>query len=99
MYLLNEMIKCRVGIVFCGRQSSGGHNVVWGLYNAIKVHNPDSILLGFLGKFFVLSQQTFHVNILLVCTMDFLNHYFFYLSLFYEVSYQISQTLRPLKEW
>lgn len=47
--IITEHPPMRVGIVFCGRQSSGGHNVVWGLYNAIKVHNPDSILLGFLG--------------------------------------------------
>lgn len=39
----------RVGVVFCGRQSPGGHNVIWGLHNALKVHNPKSTLLGFLG--------------------------------------------------
>lgn len=44
------MAYCRVGVVFCGRQSPGGHNVVWGLYSAIKIHNPDNILLGFVGK-------------------------------------------------
>ncbi|KAJ0085955.1 hypothetical protein Patl1_09322 [Pistacia atlantica] len=32
-----------------GRQSPGGHNVIWGLYDAIKLHNPKSTLLGFLG--------------------------------------------------
>jgi hypothetical protein len=42
---------CRVGIVFCGRQSPGGHNVVWGLYDAIKAHNPNSKLIGFLGEY------------------------------------------------
>ncbi|KAI3797091.1 hypothetical protein L1987_39782 [Smallanthus sonchifolius] len=39
----------RVGLVFCGRQSPGGHNVVWGLHEALKIHNPISTLLGFLG--------------------------------------------------
>ncbi|XP_078443373.1 pyrophosphate--fructose 6-phosphate 1-phosphotransferase subunit alpha-like [Wolffia australiana] len=39
----------RVGVVFCGRQSPGGHNVVWGLYEAIKAHNSKSVLLGFVG--------------------------------------------------
>ncbi|PKU63381.1 Pyrophosphate--fructose 6-phosphate 1-phosphotransferase subunit alpha [Dendrobium catenatum] len=39
----------RVGVVFCGRQSPGGHNVIWGLLSAVKSHNPGSILLGFLG--------------------------------------------------
>ncbi|KAF2324830.1 hypothetical protein GH714_017352 [Hevea brasiliensis] len=44
---LGQLLK--VGIVFCGRQSPGGHNVVWGLLNALKIHNPNSTLLGFLG--------------------------------------------------
>ncbi|XP_073283103.1 pyrophosphate--fructose 6-phosphate 1-phosphotransferase subunit alpha [Primulina huaijiensis] len=39
----------RVGLVFCGRQSPGGHNIIWGLLDALKVHNPKSTLLGFLG--------------------------------------------------
>ena len=43
----------RVGVVFCGRQSPGGHNVIWGLHDALKVHNPNSILFGFLGKLFL----------------------------------------------
>lgn len=37
-------------MVFCGRQSPGGHNVIWGLLEALKVHNPKSVLLGFLGE-------------------------------------------------
>ncbi|KAI3909333.1 hypothetical protein MKX01_031776 [Papaver californicum] len=36
-----------VGIVFCGRQSPGGHNVICGLRDAIKSHNPKSTLIGF----------------------------------------------------
>lgn len=47
--IITEHPPMRVGVVFCGRQSPGGHNVVWGLYSAIKIHNPNSILLGFLG--------------------------------------------------
>ncbi|KAD4981728.1 hypothetical protein E3N88_18399 [Mikania micrantha] len=42
-----------VGLVFCGRQSPGGHNVVWGLHEALKIHNPKSVLLGFLGKYMI----------------------------------------------
>ena len=37
--------------MFCGRQAPGGHNVIWGLYEALKVHNANSTLLGFLGMF------------------------------------------------
>lgn len=49
----------RVGIVFCGRQSPGGHNVIWGLHNALKIHNPNSTLLGFLGKLHFLLEVPF----------------------------------------
>uniref|UniRef100_A0A0D9X777 Phosphofructokinase domain-containing protein n=1 Tax=Leersia perrieri TaxID=77586 RepID=A0A0D9X777_9ORYZ len=37
----------RVDVVFCGRQSPGGHNVIWGLHEA--AHNPNSKLIDFLG--------------------------------------------------
>ncbi|CAD5167432.1 unnamed protein product [Musa acuminata subsp. malaccensis] len=47
--IIEEHPAIRVGIVFCGRQSPGGHNVIWGLYNAIKSHNPESTLFGFVG--------------------------------------------------
>ncbi|KAJ8459111.1 hypothetical protein OPV22_032037 [Ensete ventricosum] len=47
--IIEEHPAIRVGIVFCGRQSPGGHNVIWGLYNAIKSHNPKSTLFGFVG--------------------------------------------------
>ncbi|KDP36731.1 hypothetical protein JCGZ_08022 [Jatropha curcas] len=48
-HIITEHPAMRVGIVFCGRQSPGGHNVIWGLLNALKIHNPNSTLLGFLG--------------------------------------------------
>lgn len=44
-----KQTKYRVGVVFAGRQSPGGHNVIWGLHDALKKHNPGSVLLGFLG--------------------------------------------------
>ncbi|KAK7310360.1 hypothetical protein RJT34_07824 [Clitoria ternatea] len=47
--IITEHPPIRVGVVFCGRQSPGGHNVIWGLHNALKIHNPNSVLLGFLG--------------------------------------------------
>ncbi|KAK1261435.1 Pyrophosphate--fructose 6-phosphate 1-phosphotransferase subunit alpha [Acorus gramineus] len=39
----------RIGVVFCGRQSPGGHNVICGIYDAIKYHNPKSTIIGFCG--------------------------------------------------
>ncbi|CAL9240888.1 unnamed protein product [Arabidopsis halleri] len=47
--IITEHPAKRVGIVFSGRQAPGGHNVVWGLYEALKVHNAKNTLLGFLG--------------------------------------------------
>ena len=39
----------RVGIVFCGRQCPGGHNVVAGVLDALAVIAPGSTLVGFVG--------------------------------------------------
>ena len=39
----------RVGVVFCGRQCPGGHNVVAGLFDALQQLAPGSALLGFVG--------------------------------------------------
>jgi pyrophosphate--fructose-6-phosphate 1-phosphotransferase len=39
----------RVGVVFSGGQAAGGHNVITGLFDALKRLNPDSRLFGFLG--------------------------------------------------
>lgn len=39
----------RIGVVFSGGQAPGGHNVIWGLFDAIKKLNQDSELFGFLG--------------------------------------------------
>jgi diphosphate-dependent phosphofructokinase len=36
--------------VFSGRQSPGGHNVVWGLLDALKAYNSQSLLYGFIGN-------------------------------------------------
>ncbi|GLU00129.1 hypothetical protein SLE2022_175210 [Rubroshorea leprosula] len=47
--IITEHPTIRVGLVFCGRQSPAGHNVIWGLHDALKIHNSKSTLLGFLG--------------------------------------------------
>jgi len=38
-----------VGVILSGGQAPGGHNVIAGLYDALKHSNPDSKLYGFLG--------------------------------------------------
>ncbi|KAL0432817.1 UNVERIFIED_CONTAM: Pyrophosphate--fructose 6-phosphate 1-phosphotransferase subunit alpha [Sesamum latifolium] len=48
--IITEHPAVRVGVVFCGRQSPGGHNVVWGLLEALKVHNPKVFCLDFWFK-------------------------------------------------
>lgn len=39
----------RVGVLFCGRQCPGGHNVITGLYDFLKQANEKSELIGFIG--------------------------------------------------
>ncbi|XP_006648988.1 pyrophosphate--fructose 6-phosphate 1-phosphotransferase subunit alpha-like [Oryza brachyantha] len=61
--VIAEHPTVRVGVVFCGRQSPGGHNVIWGLYEAIKAHNPNSMLIGFLGgSDGLLAQKAFEIT-------------------------------------
>ncbi len=38
-----------IGVVLSGGQAPGGHNVIGGLFDAVKKLNPNSILHGFLG--------------------------------------------------
>lgn len=38
-----------VGVVFCGRQSSGGHNVITGVFDYLKQLNPNNKIYGFIG--------------------------------------------------
>ena len=36
-----------VGVILSGGQAPGGHNVVTGLYDALKATNPENVLYGF----------------------------------------------------
>lgn len=38
-----------VGVILSGGQAPGGHNVICGLYDALKATNKDNVLLGFLN--------------------------------------------------
>ncbi len=38
-----------VGVILSGGQAPGGHNVISGLYDALKANNPENELIGFLG--------------------------------------------------
>ncbi len=44
-----EHKKLVVGVILSGGQAPGGHNVICGLYDALKATNPDNVLMGFKG--------------------------------------------------
>eukprot|EP01068_Selenidium_serpulae_P018532 Selendium_serpulae@DN6465_c1_g1_i1.p1 len=39
----------RIGVVLSGGQAAGGHNVISGIYDYVKLCNPNSQLIGFVG--------------------------------------------------
>ena len=41
--------KMNVGVILSGGQAPGGHNVICGLYDALKKANPENQLYGFMG--------------------------------------------------
>lgn len=43
-----ERKPLKVGVVLSGGQAPGGHNVIAGLFDALKTHHKDSTLIGFL---------------------------------------------------
>ena len=59
-----------VGVILSGGQAPGGHNVVAGLFDALKATNKDNILLGFKGGPSGLTDDKY-VEI----TVDFLDKY------------------------
>ena len=45
----SEAKKLVVGVILSGGQAPGGHNVICGLYDALKATNPENVLIGFKG--------------------------------------------------
>jgi len=45
----SEAKKLTVGVILSGGQAPGGHNVVCGLYDALKALSPENVLIGFKG--------------------------------------------------
>ena len=45
----SEAKKQVVGVILSGGQAPGGHNVICGLYDALKAMNPENVLIGFKG--------------------------------------------------
>lgn len=43
----SEAKKQVVGVILSGGQAPGGHNVICGLYDALKATNPENVLYGF----------------------------------------------------
>ena len=59
-----------VGVILSGGQAPGGHNVVAGLFDALKATNKDNVLLGFLGGPSGLIEDKF-----IEITADFMDQY------------------------
>ena len=45
----SEAKKLTVGVILSGGQAPGGHNVISGLYDALKALSPENVLIGFKG--------------------------------------------------
>ena len=66
----SEAKKLVVGVILSGGQAPGGHNVVCGLYDALKATNPENVLLGFKGGPSGLLDNNF-----IVFEDDYINQY------------------------
>jgi diphosphate-dependent phosphofructokinase len=55
-----EFKPLRIGLLFSGGQAPGGHNVIWGLFEAAKNLHRESCLFGFLGGPSGLIDQKVH---------------------------------------
>ncbi len=62
--------KLVVGVILSGGQAPGGHNVVCGLYDALRASNPENVLLGFKGGPSGLLDNNF-----IVFEDDYINQY------------------------
>lgn len=68
----NENIgkKMNVGVILSGGQAPGGHNVICGLYDALKNANPENTLYGFKGGPSGILEDKYTIM-----TDDFINEY------------------------
>ncbi len=58
-----EREALRVGVVLSGGQAPGGHNVISGLFDALKKNSADSLLIGFLnGPSGITDDQTVEIT-------------------------------------
>jgi pyrophosphate--fructose-6-phosphate 1-phosphotransferase len=46
-----------VGVILSGGQAPGGHNVICGLYDALKATSKENVLLGFKGGTFIFKDS------------------------------------------
>ena len=65
-----ENKKMVVGVILSGGQAPGGHNVICGLYDALKATNPENVLIGFKGGPSGLLDDNY-----VILTDDFVNEY------------------------
>ena len=62
--------KQTVGVILSGGQAPGGHNVISGLYDALKAANPENVLIGFKGGPSGLIEDDF-----IIFDDDYINQY------------------------
>ena len=65
-----ETKKRKVGVILSGGQAPGGHNVISGLYDALKASNPENELIGFKNGPSGLIEDDF-----IVFTDDYIDEY------------------------
>ncbi|MCE2983891.1 MAG: diphosphate--fructose-6-phosphate 1-phosphotransferase [Parachlamydia sp.] len=59
----DEFLPLKIGVVLSGGQASGGHNVIAGLFDALKKLHPVSSLIGFLdGPAGIISNKWVEIN-------------------------------------
>ena len=66
----SEAKKQVVGVILSGGQAPGGHNVICGLYDALKATDPENVLIGFKGGPSGLLDNNF-----IVFEDDYINQY------------------------
>lgn len=59
----SQKTPLRIGVVFSGGQAPGGHNVIAGIFDAIKSLHRDSTLIGFIGgPKGIVDDKTFEID-------------------------------------
>ena len=68
----HALVALRIGVVLSGGQAAGGHNVITGLFDALKTLHPENRLFGFLnGPGGIIKNQ--YIELTLECISSYRN--------------------------